>query len=200
LLPDGSEADRAHSRRPWTRRDVFLVVAGHVAVEGLVGVVGEDHGAVAGLAGIAVPAADRGGVSRSEGDAGARPGEAAVGGARDEDAAGVAGAIEVEVSIVDDALAIEDDRRVASTVDVIVAVVRSRERPDVAVPAPPQIGGGVEPGAAPAEAVIVRAADDVARVGRIDGDARLVLGEAAVVEVQTDVVPLAAQPLDRVLV
>src|SRR5436190_1442276 len=67
-------------------------------------------------------------------------------------------------------------------------------------PFPPQIGGGVEPGAAPAEAVIVRAADDVARVGRIDGDARLVLGEAAVVEVQTDVVPLAAQPLDRVLV
>src|SRR5205814_2124266 len=115
---------------------------------------------VAGLAGIAVPAAERGGVSRSEGDAGARPGEAAVGGARDEDAAGVAGAIEVEVSIVDDALAIEDDRRVASTVDVIVAVVRSRERPDVAVPASLQIGGGVELGAAPAETVLVRGDDE----------------------------------------
>jgi hypothetical protein len=128
------------------------------------------------------------------------PREAAVRGTAHEDAVGVVGAVEVDLEVVGHPGPVEDDHRVPAAVEV-VAVRQARERDQPVDPGPPAIRARVDAGAAPAQPVVVRAAHEIAGVDGVDGvdgDARLVLGEAAVLAVDPHVIAPAAEALDRV--
>src|SRR5207249_3755711 len=104
-------------------------------VQRLVVVLDESDCAVAGLADIAGSAANALLVwpGRSDGDARTRPGEATVRGPVHPHAARVIGAIEVDLRVVHDAGAVEDNGRIAAAVEVVAAWQR-RERRDAVVP------------------------------------------------------------------
>ena len=112
-------------------------------------------------------------------DARPAPGEPAVRRTGDPDAVRVVGAVEVDVGVVDDARAVEDDRRIAPAVEV-VPVGQRRERNPSVVPLLAPVPGDVEARRRPSEAIVVRSGDDVLFLQWVDVDRRLVLREAAV--------------------
>ena len=138
----------------------------------------------------AAAASSFGSPGRVDRDARPAPREAAVRRAVHPDAARVVGAVEVDLARSRRRPAVERDHRVAAAVEVVAARQR-RERSDPVVPVLAVVGRGVEARRPPAEAVVVRAGDDVAVVERIDVDAGLVLRHAGVVLVGTDVVAFA---------
>ena len=164
-----------------------------------------DHGPVAGLARITKRAARRDVVGRRgavDRHARARPGEAPVRRALNEDAVRVVVAIERDLRVVGDARTVVRDHRVAAARQEAVGVERRhrrrRERNDPVVPAAAVVGRGVEPRGARAQPVVVGAGDDVLRRRGVDRDRCLVLREAGVVLIQPAVVATARLLLDLV--
>src|SRR5439155_18700474 len=157
-MRDRGEARGGDAARPRPSRDPLLVESWDAAVQRLVVVLDESDGAVAGLTRIAPPAADGAGVGRADGDARTGPGEATVRGPVHPHAARVVGAIEVDLRVVHDAGAVEDNGRIAAAVEVVAGWQR-RERRDAVVPVGSLVRRGVEARRGPAEAIVVRPRD-----------------------------------------
>ena len=201
----GLEALRRDTCGPRPGRQPLLVVEGNVAVRDVVDILVVDNGAVAGLARIAEGAARRDVVRRRgavDRHARARPGEAPVRRALNEDAVRVVVAIERDLCVVGDAGTVVRDHRVAAARQEAVGVERRhrrrRERNDPVVPAAAVVGRRVEPRGARAQPVVVGAGDDVLRRRRVDRDRSLVLREAGVVLIQPAVAAAARFLLDLV--
>ena len=106
----------------------------------------------------------------------------------------------MQVVVVRRPTAIEDNGWIPAAVDVVACgVCVRRKRPDSVVEMLAVVRRGVEPGRAPAKPVVVGATKYVLRVGRVDGDRRLVLREAGIVLVEPDVVACIRKLLDLVL-